>query len=185
MKNRDNRISKSSDDLRASRTEEENIRGEDEKDHLVTAQASDRPFKDEFNFECLPNPNETGNKEFHYFWATTTNSQDTPHRRMRMGYQLVMSEERPEFKHLRLKAGEFEGVISMNEMILMKIPMSIYQQLMLEQHHHKPNDREQSLKASATKGSVDKNGAPIDVRLPEDEGYRELGKPRRIPATFE
>lgn len=183
MKNRDERIRKDFDETRASRAEVENIEAYDDASPLETQADSDRPFKDEFNFEALPNPNIGGDKNFHYFWATTTNSMDTPHRRMRMGYTIVPAEERPEFKHLRLKSGEFDGCISINEMIMMKLPMKIYQQYMLEQHHHKPNDRANMLKASAQFGHRDKNGRLLDPGL--EEGYLDLNKPIRAPRQFE
>lgn len=102
-----------------------------------------------------------------------------------MGYQLVKSEERPEFGHLRLKAGEFEGVVSMNEMILMKIPMDRYQKMMKYLHHDRPNEEAARLKSQAKLGHVDKNGNPLDYELPEDEGYKDLGNTRRAPASFE
>lgn len=184
MTDRDSRKHKD-DDIRSSRSRQETEAQIDERAPLASQANSGRMFKDEFNFEALPDPNQGGDKNFHYFWATTTNPQDTPYRRIRMGYQLVTSEERPEFSHLRLKAGEFEGVISMNEMILMKIPNEIYQQMMLELHHHRPNDEEDKLKAMAKAGHVDSRGNPLDVDLTEDEGYRDLGKYRRAPTHFE
>lgn len=184
-RDRDSRNHKESGDVRGSRTESENVEASDRNNVLATRENSDRMFKDEFNFEALPDPNKGADPNFHYFWATTTNTQDTPYRRIRMGYSIVSPDERPEFKHLRLKAGEFEGAISMNEMILMKLPQHIYQQYMAELHHHRPNDEESKLKAMAKLGHVDKNGNPLDVDLKEDEGYREMGKFRRTPTHFE
>jgi hypothetical protein len=184
--NRDHRIKRDSDTLRASRTEEDNIRAiEDDKEVLHSQVGSDDMFVDEFNFEALPNPNKSGDPNFHYFWATTTNPQDTPHRRMRMGYVLVKSEERPEYQHLRLKSGEFEGVISMNEMILMKIPMDRYQKMMMYMHHTRPNEEAARLKSQAKLGHTDKDGRPLDYELPEDEGFKDLDRSRRAPTTFE
>jgi hypothetical protein len=183
---RDTRIRKSADSTRSSRTEEENLQKlENEKEILHSQQGSGEMFASEFEFEALPDPNRSGDPSLHYFWATTTNPQDTPYRRMRMGYQLVKSEERPEYGHLRLKSGEFEGVISMNEMILMSIPMERYQKMMKYMHHIRPNEEAARLKANAKLGHVDKNGNPLDVSLPEDEGYRDLDRFPREPTTFE
>jgi len=185
-RDRDSRKHKETgEDIRASRSREEAEAAVDERAPLVSQEGFDRMFKDEFNFEALPDPNKGGDPNFHYFWATTTNTQDTPYRRIRMGYQLVRSEERPEFAHLRLKAGEFEGIISMNEMILMKIPNELYQKFMQELHHHRPNDEEAKLAAMSKLGVSDSRGNPLDLELKEDEGYRELGKSRRAPTHFE
>lgn len=182
--NRDSRIKKEADTVRASRTELENLK-EIEDSGKLASEGDDEMFVDEFNFEALPDPNKEGDPGFHYFWCTTTNPQDTPHRRLRMGYEFVKSEERPEYKHLRLKSGEFEGVISMNEMLLLKIPMKRYQRLMLELHHNRPNEIEAELKANARMGNTDSRGHALDVDLKEDEGYRDMAKPRRVPERFE
>ena len=186
MSNRDERIKKEPDTLRASRTAEENIHSiEKDKEVLHSQIGSDEMFIDEFNFEALPDPNKSGDPSFHYFWATTTNPQDTPYRRMRMGYQLVKSEDRPEYQHLRLKSGEFEGVISMNEMLLMKVPMDRYQKMMKFMHHTRPNEEAARLKAQAKLGHVDKFGRSLDYELPEDEGYKDLDRGPRDPGVFE
>jgi hypothetical protein len=183
--NRDSRIRKNSDTERASRSEEENVKVAEDSKQFVSQENIGKMFVDEFNFEALPNPNKEGDPNFHYFWATTTNPQDTPYRRLRMGYQFVKSEERPDFQHLRMKSGEFEGVISMNEMILMKIPMDLYQALMKEIHHNRPIEQENRLKAEAAMGMQDSRGRTLDIELKEDEGYKDLGKPRRAPSRFE
>lgn len=183
---RDDRIRKGADDVRASRTEEENLKALEDQKVLHTEQGQDVMFPDEFNFEALPDPNKAGaDPNFHFFWATTNNSQDTPYRRMRMGYIIVKSEERPEYQHLRLKSGEFEGAISMNEMILMKIPMARYQQMMRYMHHTRPNEEAAKLKAQAKLGHMDKFGRPLDYELPEDEGYKDIDRNRPAPERFE
>jgi hypothetical protein len=54
---------------------------------------------------------------------------------MRIGYTPVKADEVPGFENFRVKAGEMEGFVACNEMVLYKIPSEIYQEYMDEVHH--------------------------------------------------
>jgi hypothetical protein len=78
-----------------------------------------------------------------------TNQYDPIYKRIRMGYEPVKADDIPEFNHLRLKSGEYEGCISVNEMVLFKLPQEIYQEMMEEYHHNMPLEEEERLRANA------------------------------------
>jgi hypothetical protein len=80
----------------------------------------------------------------------------------------------------RVKEGENTGHIMCNEMLLCKMPMDIYQDIMLENHHYQPLDEAEKIKLqqeqivgesavhgrgkklASIEGTIDEN----DVRLP-------------------
>lgn len=133
----DDRIKKSLNSGRESRASQDKSRAAPE-DNFISAAERRKMFKTEFTQEALPNVPDTG--EWHYCWLSTTNQYDPIHKRMRLGYQAVKSDELPGFEHLKVKAGENIGHISCNEMVLYKLPMDIYQGYMLETHHYAPMD---------------------------------------------
>ncbi len=97
---------------------------------------------------------------WHCVWLSTENRYDSIHQRMTMGYELVKADEVKEWadSNYRVKSGQFEGCISVNEMILAKIPEELYQDLMAELHYYAPADEEQRLKESAVLPEKDRNG---------------------------
>jgi hypothetical protein len=74
---------------------------------------------------------------WHLCWLSTTNSYDSIDKRMRLGYVPVKSDELPGYEDYRVKSGEHVGYISCNEMLLFKLPMDIYQEVMAYHHHEK------------------------------------------------
>ena len=134
-----------------------------------------RSFRNEWVQEALPTPPQISG--YHLCWVSTTNSMDPVHSRVRMGYEPVRSEEVPGFDAFRTKAGEFEGFISCNEMILMKLPEEVYQQFMSEMHHEAPNDLEEGLSASALMHQTDSNGRQLGEII--GDGFANLGKSRQ------
>lgn len=77
-------------------------------------------------------------KGWHVCWLSTTNSYDSIDKRIRLGYVPVKADELPEMRNNRVKAGEHKGFISCNEMLLYKIPMNMYQEIMSYFHHEAP-----------------------------------------------
>jgi hypothetical protein len=63
-----------------------------------------------------------------------------------MGYEPVKADELPCFEHLRVKAGENVGFVACTEMVLYRLPMSIYQDLMMELHYHAPREEQEKIK---------------------------------------
>ena len=47
---------------------------------------------------------------------------------------------------MKVKSGELEGFIAINEMVLYKIPLDIYQDIMREMHHDAPMDEQTKIK---------------------------------------
>jgi hypothetical protein len=102
-----------------------------------------RAFRNEWQQEALPIPPEIPG--FHLCWLSTTNSYDPIHKRMSMGYVPVKAEEVPGFEHLKVKSGEHVGFISVNEMLLFKLPMEIYQDAMTQLHHEAPMEEQEKV----------------------------------------
>ena len=65
---------------------------------------------------------------------------------MRLGYVPVKAEEVPGFENYRVKSGEHEGFVAVNEMLLFKLPNDIYQEMMTELHHYAPMDEQEKVK---------------------------------------
>ncbi len=82
---------------------------------------------------------------YHVCWLTTTNRQDPIHGRIRLGYQLIKSDELPGFESISVKTGDFAGYVMVNEMIAAKINMDLFQKFMAEVHHHQPLEESKKL----------------------------------------
>jgi len=83
---------------------------------------------------------------WHLCWLSTTNSYDSIDKRIRLGYVPVKSEELPGYEDYRVKSGEHVGYISCNEMLLFKLPMEIFQEVMTHMHHDKPREEADKIK---------------------------------------
>jgi hypothetical protein len=98
---------------------------------------------------------------------------------MRLGYTPVKAEDINGFENWRVKAGEHVGFIACNEMLLFKIPMEQYQEIMAHFHHDAPLDEANKirLQAEAQQGR-DSSGRRLGQV--EGEGLDSLDTP--IPA---
>jgi hypothetical protein len=130
-------------------------------------------LRNETSETALPNP--PAIPGWHFCWLSTTNQYDTISRRVRMGYVPVKSEELKGFDRLSVRGGEYEGCVSVNEMVLFKIEEELWQAYMTESHHTAPN-AEQSRLAESVKSSV-----PGDARdlVREVQGFDERLVSRR------
>lgn len=145
-------------------------------DSLATTNERRKMFR-EFTQEALPTPpNQPG---WHFCWLSTTNQYDPIYKRARLGYVPVKAEELPEFNHLRVKSGEYEGCVSINEMLLFKIPQELYQEIMEEYHHNMPMEEEERLRSNAVPNEKDSHGRQLGIV--EGEGFNELGSRTRVP----
>jgi hypothetical protein len=100
-------------------------------------------FMDSFDESALPDlPIMPG---YHLFWATTMNQHDSPARRARMGYTPIRVDELPGWEGSSAKAGEYAGCVVVNEMVAMKIPISLYNRYMKKLHHDMPLEEDQKL----------------------------------------
>jgi len=133
----------------------------------------------EFIQEALPTPPAVPG--WHFVWLSTTNQYDPIYKRQRMGYESVKAEELPGYENYRVKSGEFEGLISVNEMILFKIPSDFYQEIMEEYHHNMPMEEEERLRSNAIGNESDSHGRKLGGFDKDDEGFRSMNKPIAAP----
>jgi len=101
-------------------------------------------LEDEFTQTALPNP--PALQGYHLAWLTTTSQYDSVQKRQRLGYTPVRQSEMPGFdaSNGQSLAG-YDGLINCNEMVLFKIPMDRYQQIMKFYHHSKPLQEEEGI----------------------------------------
>ena len=133
---------------------------------FMSAQERRKMWSDEWTQSALPNV--PGIPGWHLCWLSSTNGYDTIDKRMRLGYVPVTADELPGFDNFRVKAGENVGKIACNEMLLFKLPMDIYQDVMTQLHFEAPMDEEEKIRAQVEnlQGAKDSNGR----RLVQKEG---------------
>lgn len=137
-------------------------------------------FRDEWAASALPNvPKIPG---FHLCWLSTTNNFDPIQKRMRIGYVPVRAEEIPGLEHLKMKSGEYEGIVSCNEMLLFKCPEDLYQEMMEYFHYEKPLEDEQMIKAQ-NPAMTDPQRRDV-AQSDETDGFKQLAKGIRRPSAF-
>jgi hypothetical protein len=147
---------------------------------FASTQERKKMWSEEWTQSALPKlPNMDG---WHLCWLSTTNSYDSIDKRIRLGYVPVKSEELPGYEDYRVKSGEHVGYISCNEMLLFKIPMEIFQEVMVHMHHDKPREEAEKIvvQMENLQGARDSNGRRL-VNV-EGEGIGSIDKqPNKIP----
>lgn len=168
----DSRLRKSSGDtMRSDRSESDAERQKD--GSALTADERRAALRNEWVQEILPTvPPIPG---YHLCWLSTTNSNDPIYKRQQIGYAPVMVSEVPGFESFSMKGGAFDGAVHCNEMVLFKLPMERYMDLMTIYHHDMPLEEEGMLKKSLVTGDEDRDGNPLG----SVEGFNEIGKNRR------
>ena len=169
----DNRLKKDSNAGRESRSEQDASRAAPEEGF---AMAKDRrKFRNEFQQVALPTmPDIPG---FHLCFLATNSQYDPIHRRFSLGYTPVRADEMPGYDMYRVKDGDHSGYIMVNEMLLCKMPMDVYQDIMLEQHHYAPMDESDKIRVDqeqivGAKNRAGKAMGSIEGTLPDDSGIR-------------
>jgi hypothetical protein len=102
---------------------------------------------------------------FHVIWLASNNPRDSLAMRMRQGYTPVLPEDVKGFEFVTdSKGGVSDGLIRVNEMVAYKLPSSLYNLYMRENHHYKPAAEETKLTDTATslKRAAEAQGAGID-----------------------
>jgi len=161
---------------RESRASLDRVR-EAPQDQFVSSEERRKMWKDEWTQSALPNVPEMPG--WHLCWLSTTNAYDSIDKRIRLGYRPVKADEMPGFDNYRVKAGEQTGYIACNEMILYKIPMDVYQDVMAHFHHDAPLDEANKIRLQAEQQvGRDSRGKPLGQI--EGEGLDNIDKP--IPA---
>jgi hypothetical protein len=152
---------------------------ESPEDKFVSAEERRKMWKDEWTQSALPSvPDIPG---FHLCWLSTTNSYDSIDKRIRLGYAPVKAEEMPEFDNYRVKAGEKVGFIACNEMLLYKIPMDHYQDIMAHFHHEQPLEEANKIRLQAEQ-QVGRDSSGKRLGGIEGDGLESIDKP--IPAPI-
>jgi hypothetical protein len=127
---------------------------------LMSAQERRRAWSEELTQSALPKLKPMDG--WHLCWLSTTNTYDSIDKRMRMGYIPVKSDEYPGYEDYKVKSGEHVGFISCNEMLLFKLPMEIYQDIMTYQHHERPQEEAEKIKVQLESlQGRDSNGRPL------------------------
>jgi hypothetical protein len=162
---------------RESRASEDNSRLPPE-EKFMTAQERRRMWSEEWTQSALPKvPTVPG---WHTCWLSTTNSYDSIDKRMRLGYVPVKSEEMPGFENFRVKAGEHTGFVACNEMLLFKIPMDMYQDVMTQVHHEMPNDEAEKIKVQVEQLQGGQDSSGRNLAEVEGDGLKQLSR-RNVP----
>ena len=130
-------------------------------DKFISTQERKKMWSEEWTQSALPKlPSLNG---WHLCWLSTTNSYDSIDKRIRLGYVPVKSEELPGYEDYRVKAGEHVGYISCNEMLLFKLPMDIFQEVMTHMHYDKPREESEKIRVQVEQlqGARDSNGKSL------------------------
>jgi hypothetical protein len=156
----DDRFKKNVKAGRENRASEDASREAPEKNFALSEERR-KMFRSEWLQEALPTPPEIPG--YHLCWLSSTNQYDPIHKRIRMGYEPVKAEELEGFESYRVKSGEMVGYVSCNEMVLYKMPMEIYQEIMLEIHHRAPLEEQEKIKVQQEQllGARDSNGRSL------------------------
>jgi hypothetical protein len=138
-------------------------------------------WKDEWTQRALPDvPMISG---WHLCWLSTTNSYDSIDKRVRLGYVPVKAEEILGYENNKVKSGEHAGFIACNEMLLYKIPMDVYQDVMAHFHHEAPLEEANKIRVQAeSAGGRDSRGRHLGQI--EGDGIDQLDKQAPVP-TFQ
>jgi hypothetical protein len=148
-------------------------------DQFVSAEERRKMWKEEWTQSALPSIPEIPG--WHLCWLSTTNSYDSIDKRMRLGYVPVKADEVAGFDNLRVKAGEHVGFVACNEMLLYKLPMDVYQDVMAQVHHEAPLEEANKIRVQAEQiQGRDSSGKRLGAI--EGEGLGEIDKP--IPAPI-
>jgi len=145
---------------------------------FVSAEERRKMWKDEWVQSALPPaPDLPG---WHVCWLSTTNSYDSIDKRLRLGYTPVMADEVKGYENWRVKAGEHSGYVACNEMLLFKIPMETYQDIMAHFHHDQPLEEANKIKMQAeSQVGRDSRGKPLGQV--EGDGLEQIDKPMPAP----
>ena len=146
---------------------------------FMSAQERRKMWSDEWTQSALPKvPVIPG---WHLCWLSTTNSYDTIDKRMRLGYVPVTADEIPGFDSYRVKAGEHVGHVSCNEMLLFKLPMDVYQDVMAQMHYEAPREEvDRILSQAESAGAKDSSGRRL-VQVEAGMDRFDQQQPNRAP----
>lgn len=148
---------------------------------FVSADERRKMWKEEWVQSALPPaPDLPG---WHVCWLSTTNSYDSIDKRLRLGYTPVMADEVKGYENWRVKAGEHSGYVACNEMLLFKIPMETYQDIMAHFHHDQPLEEANKIKVQA-ESQVGRDSRGKSLGQVEGDGLEQIDKPMPAPVFY-
>lgn len=148
---------------------------------FVSADERRKMWKEEWVQSALPPaPDLPG---WHVCWLSTTNSYDSIDKRLRLGYTPVMADEVKGYENWRVKAGEHSGYVACNEMLLFKIPMETYQDIMAHFHHDQPLEEANKIKMQA-ESQVGRDSRGKSLGQVEGDGLEQIDKPMPAPVFY-
>ena len=148
-------------------------------DKFMSAQERRKMWSDEWTQSALPKtPALAG---WHLCWLSTTNAYDTIDKRMRLGYVPVTADELPGFDSYRVKAGEHVGHIACNEMLLFKLPMDVYQEVMTQMHYEAPREEVERIRSQAESASAKDSSGRRLVQMEAGMDRFDQQQPNRAP----
>lgn len=110
---------------------------------------------------------------FHVIWLASNNPRDSLQMRQRQGYTPVTPEDVKGFEFVTdNQGGKQDGLIRVNEMVAYKLPMSLYNLYMRENHHYKPAAEETKLTDAVT--AVRRNAQAQGADVDEGDGVEAL-----------
>jgi hypothetical protein len=139
----------------------EDTKRSDPSEKFISQQERRKMWSEEWTQSALPKlPNMDG---WHLCWLSTTNSYDSIDKRIRLGYVPVKSDELPGYEDFKVKSGEHVGYVSCNELLLFKLPMDVFQEVMTEMHHDRPLDEAEKIRVQVEQlqGGRDSNGKSL------------------------
>lgn len=147
----------------------------------LSAEERRRMLRQEWVQEVLPTPPKL--EGMHCCWLSTTNSTDPIYKRVQRGYVPVRAAEVPGFgTQYTLTSGEFEGCVACNEMLLFKIPLELYNDLMTIYHHDMPMEQEASIRENVSNSDQEDSDGR---RLLQIEGdFNKLGRGNSRTPSF-
>ena len=169
----DSRLKRSAGESRKNRTEQDAPRAAPEENFPVVRER--RRARNEFQQTVLPTIPEIPN--FHLCWLATNSQYDPIHRRFTLGYMPVRADEMPGYDMYKVKEGDQSGHIMCHEMLLCKMPMDIYQDIMLEHHHFQPMDEADKIRVDQEQlvSQRDRSGkaaGSIEGGLPDESSVK-------------
>lgn len=170
----DTRIKKSGDASRKSRGAQERAATEN---RAISDDDRLEMFRAQFFNAALPNLPEVPG--YHLCWLTTNNPRDTVVGRLRLGYELLRSEDVPGYEAISIKTGEYAGCIGVNEMIAAKLPADLYQRYMHEAHHAAPDREAQKLVDTARQ--IQEQARQLGGDVVMGDGIEDLQEQRPAP----
>jgi hypothetical protein len=148
-------------------------------DKFMSAQERRKAWSDEWTQSALPKTPEIAG--WHLCWLSTTNSYDSIDKRMRLGYVPVRADEITGFDTYRIKSGENTGFIACNEMVLYKLPMDLYQDVMLQMHHERPLEEADKIRVQVENLQGTRDSSGKSLAQVEGEGFGDMDREVKPP----